>query len=168
MSTQTQASRSREEVFTGLAQASNVHSEAIVLFHSAIAQSMGLDPTAYKTLFLLRRLGPLSAGEIAKETGLATASVTDLIDRLVRKAYVSRGPHPTDRRRIVVTLLEDSVTATRRHFGVPNPSMAALCDHYDVQELEVVTDFLTRNAQRLRQDLAHLHQNPQQPPGQGD
>ena len=167
MSTQTQA-RSREEVITDLAQASNVHSEAIVLFHSAIAQDMGLDPTAYKTLFLLRRLGPLSAGEIARETGLATASVTDLIDRLVKKAYVSRGPHPTDRRRIVVTLLEDSVTATRRHFGVPNPSLAALCDHYDVQQLEVITDFLTRNAQRLRQDLAHLHEDSQQLPALGD
>ena len=167
MSTQSRASHSREEVVADLAQASNVHSEAIVLFHSAIAQSMGLDPTAYKTLFLLRRLGPLSAGEIAKETGLATASVTDLIDRLVRKAYVSRGPHPTDRRRIVVTLLEDSVTATRRHFGVPNPSMAALCEHYDVRQLEVITDFLTRNAQRLRQDLAHLHEDSQQAPASG-
>ena len=168
MSTQSRTSRSRAEVLTGLAQASNVHSEAIVLFHSVIAQSMGLDPTAYKALFLLRRLGPLSAGEIAKETGLATASVTDLIDRLVRKAYVSRGPHPTDRRRIVVTLLEDSVTATRRHFGMPNPSMAALCEHYDVQQLEVITDFLTRNAQRLRQDLAHLDEDSQQPPALGD
>ena len=168
MSTQSRTSRSREEVLTGLAQASNVHSEAIVLFHSAIAQSMGLDPTAYKTLFLLRRLGPLSAGEIAKETGLATASVTDLIDRLVKKAYVSRGPHPTDRRRIVVTLLEDSVTATRRHFGMPNPSMAALCDHYDVQQLEIITDFLTRNAERLRQDLAHLHEDSGQAPALGD
>ena len=167
MSTQSRTSRSREEVLTGLAQASNVHSEAIVLFHSAIAQSMGLDTTAYKTLFLLRRLGPLSAGEIAKETGLATASVTDLIDRLVRKTYVSRGPHPTDRRRIVVTLLEDSVTASRRHFGVPNPSLAALCEHYDVRQLEVITDFLTRNAQRLRQDLAHLHEDSQQAAASG-
>jgi len=163
MSTQTRADRTREEVLTGLAQASNVHSEAIVLFHSAIAQSMGLDPTGYKTLFLLRRLGPLSAGEIATETGLATASVTDLIDRLVKKAYVSRGPHPTDRRRIVVTLLEDSVTATRSHFGEPNPSLAELCEQYDVEQLEIITDFLRRNAQRLRQDLAHLH-DPQHPP----
>ena len=168
MSTQSQTSRSREEVLTGLAQASNVHSEAIVLFHSAIAQSMGLDPTAYKTLFLLRRLGPLSAGEIAKETGLATASVTDLIDRLVKKAYVSRGPHPRDRRRIVVTLIEDAVTATRPHFGVPNPSIAKLFEHYDIPQLEVIADFLKRNAQRLSQDLAHLHEHLQPRPELAD
>ncbi len=119
---------------------------------------MGLDPNAYKVLFLLRRLGPLSAGEISKETGLATASITDLIDRLVTKGYVSRGPHATDRRRIVVKLIEEAVTAKRRSFAVPNPSVAKLYKHYDVKQLEVIADFLKRNAQRLRQDLAHLHE----------
>ena len=132
----------------------NAHSEAVVLFHSWVAQSMGLDPTAYKTLFLLKRLGPLSAGEIARETGLTAASVTDLIDRLVARGYVSRGPHPTDRRRVVATLIEASVTDARSGFGVPNPSLAELCKRYDAGQLEIIADFLGRNAQRLRDDLA--------------
>jgi len=135
-------------------EALNAHSEAVVLFHASVAQSMGLDPTGYKTLFLLSRLGPLSAGEIAKATGLATASVTDLIDRLVAKGYVARGPHPTDRRRIVVTLIESSVMEARRGFGAPNPSLAELCERYDAHQLELITDFLKRNAQRLKGDLA--------------
>jgi DNA-binding MarR family transcriptional regulator len=142
------------EVPADLVAALNAHSEAVVLFHSSVAQSMGLDPSAYKALFLLSRLGPLSAGEIARETGLATASVTDLIDRLVAKGYVSRGPHPTDRRRIVVTLNEASVTTSRRGFGVPNPSLAEMCERYDGPQLELIADFLKRNAQRLRDDLA--------------
>jgi len=161
MSSQGENGRSREEVLAELALAANVHSEAVVLFHASIAQSMGLDPTAYKTLFLLRRLGPLSAGEISKETGLATASVTDLIDRLVAKGYVTRRAHATDRRRIVVALVEETVFARRRGFGVPNPSVAKLYDHYDVQQLEVIADFLKRNAQRLRQDLDHPHEDSQ-------
>ena len=154
MSKQDQAAASPDTVPAGLAAALNAHSEAVVLFHASVAQSMGLDPTAYKTLFVLSRLGPLSAGEIAKETGLATASVTDLIDRLVAKGYVSRGPHPTDRRRIVVALIEEAVTDARRGFGRPNPSLAELCARYDGGELELIADFLRRNAQRLRDDLA--------------
>ena len=154
MSKQSQAAAKSEPVPAELAAALNAHSEAVVLFHAAVAQSMGLDPTAYKTLFVLSRLGPLSAGEIAKETGLATASVTDLIDRLVAKNYVSRGPHPTDRRRIVVALNEESVTGARSGFGRPNPSLAALCARYDAEQLELITDFLARNAKRLRDDLA--------------
>lgn len=160
MSTQAETARSREDVLAELAFAGNVHSEAVVLFHASIAHSMGLDSTAYKTLFLLRRLGPLSAGEIAKATGLATASVTDLIDRLVAKGYVDRGSHATDRRRVVVTLIEDAVTATRSGFGVPNPSLARLYDRYDVRQLEVIADFLNRNAERLRQDLDRLQDDP--------
>lgn len=154
MSKQQQATVARDEVPAGLAEALNAHSEAVVLFHASVAQSMGLDPTAYKTLFVLSRLGPLSAGEIAKETGLATASVTDLIDRLVAKNYVSRGPHPTDRRRIVVALNEASVSDARRGFGRPNPSLAELCARYDAGQLDLIADFLGRNAQRLRDDLA--------------
>lgn len=153
MSKPNDAATRSDKVPPDLVAALNVHSEAIVLFHSSVAQSMGLDPSAYKALFLLRRLGPLSAGEIAKETGLATASVTDLIDRLVAKGYVDRGPHPSDRRRIVVTLIESSVTDARRGFGVPNPSLAELCARYDADQLALIADFLERNAQRLRDDL---------------
>lgn len=153
MSTRSKIDELRDVALAELTRAVNLHGEAIVWFHSAIAQRMGLDPTAYKTLFLLRRLGPLSAGEISRETGLATASVTDLIDRLVAKGYVSRGTHPTDRRRIVVTLIEESVAATRSSFGVPNPSFAELSRHYDAEQLSLIADFLSRNAQRLRQDL---------------
>ena len=154
MSKQHEATMGSDQVPAELVAALNAHSEAVVLFHSSVAQSMGLDPSAYKALFLLSRLGPLSAGEIARETGLATASVTDLIDRLVAKGYVSRGPHPTDRRRIVVTLNQASVTSSRRGFGVPNPSLAELCERYDGEQLELIADFLERNAQRLRDDLA--------------
>jgi len=141
------------DALDSLVQALNAQSEAIVLFHSWVAQRMGLDPTAYKALFLLHRLGPLSAGELANETGLATASVTDLIDRLVAKGFVTREPHPRDRRRIVVTLIENAVTQVRSEFGVPNPSLNELCAHYSADQLELVVDFLNRNAFRLKQDL---------------
>ena len=156
MSSQSRVKRSRAEVLDELAQVGSEHSEAVVLFHSSIAQNMGLDPSAYKTLFLLRRQGPLSAGELSKETGLATASVTDLIDRLVTKGYIVRETDAKDRRRIVVTIVEQAITAARRHFGLPNPSLARLYDRYNVQELEVIADFLHRNAKRLRQELSLL------------
>ena len=63
----------------------------------------------------------LRMNQLAERVLLSRSGVTRLIDRLVGKGYVSRGHHPTDRRRIVVTLIEDSVTNSRRGFGVPNP-----------------------------------------------
>jgi hypothetical protein len=32
--------------------------------------------------------------------------------------------------------------------------LAELCEHYDGEQLELIADFLRRNAQRLRDDLA--------------
>jgi len=39
---------------------------------------------------------------------------------------------------------------------MPNPSLAELRKHCDAQQLEVIADFLGRNAQRLRDDQLTL------------
>ena len=62
-------------------------STATVMFHSAVAARRGLSATEEKALDLLLRMGPMTHAELCAHTGLAPASVTDLIDRLVRKDY---------------------------------------------------------------------------------
>lgn len=143
----------RKAATADLVSAVNAHTEAALLFHSAIAQRMGLDPTAYKALFALRRLGSLSAGEMSVETGLTPAAVTDLIDRLVSKGFVTRQADTKDRRRILVSLCEEAILGVRPGFGIPNPSLVALADRYDADQLALIAEFLRRNAQRLRDDL---------------
>ncbi|MGH7555374.1 MAG: MarR family transcriptional regulator, partial [Longimicrobiales bacterium] len=73
-----------------LARVGHEHSDATVLFHARLAGFLDLHPTDYKTLSVLERLGPMSAGDIARHSGLATASVTNLIDRLERKGFAHR------------------------------------------------------------------------------
>src|ERR1700730_11975696 len=67
------------------------------MLHTAIAERSGLTATDTKTIDTLIRLGPVSAGELAGYTGLATASVTSLIDRLTKKNLVRR---PRDSRSV--------------------------------------------------------------------
>ena len=45
---------------------------AVVLFHEAVGRALGLSAADRKCLDVLDRLGPVSAGQIAKETGLTT------------------------------------------------------------------------------------------------
>ncbi|MET0473511.1 MAG: MarR family transcriptional regulator [Mycobacterium sp.] len=73
---------SRIELLAQLRLAGREPSDATVLFHSALAAELGLQPTDYKALGVLDRLGPMSAGDVGRHTGLAAASVTNLIDRL--------------------------------------------------------------------------------------
>jgi len=105
---------------------------------------------------LLQRRGPIAAGEIAVCTGLTTASVTALVDRLERRSFVRRLPDPTDRRRVLVEVTEHAVARFAELLGSTARSLGDLYDTYTVAQLEVVVDFLTRNAERLRGETANL------------
>jgi DNA-binding MarR family transcriptional regulator len=142
-----------------LARVGRENSDATVLFHATIATSLGLHPTDYKALGILNRLGPMSAGEIAKHTGLAAASVTNLVDRLETKGFVRREPDPGDRRRVLLYAVIDEAPADDA-FASTKASLAQLWDRYSYQELAVIADFLAANTARLRAETELLSQSP--------
>ena len=45
------------------------------MFHSVVAEKMGLSVTEHKALDLLGRNGPMTAGQFAEVTGLTTGAV---------------------------------------------------------------------------------------------
>lgn len=147
---------SRQEMLEALARVGREHSDATVLFHSTIASLLDLHPTDYKVLGILERAGPLSAGEIARQSGLANASVTNLIDRLVEKGFVRRIADPADGRRVMVEAAAERVSGAASLFASTRRSLARLYDHYSDRDLVVVADFLERNAARLRAETAKL------------
>lgn len=146
----------REVILEELARVGRDNSDATVLFHATMASRLELHPTDYKTLSLLERLGPLSAGEIARRAGLAPASVTNLIDRLEERGFVRRVHDTVDRRRVLVEPVMDRVEGARGRFTSTQRSLAGLFDRYSDAELAVIADFLGRNANRLREETLRL------------
>lgn len=144
--------RTRADLLQTLAQVGREHSDATVFFHAEIARLLELHPTDYKTMGVLERLGPMSAGQIAEHTGLATASVTNLIDRLESKGLVRRVRDSTDRRRVMVESDAEWVSGARRIFASTRASLARLFDRYSDRDLAVIADFLARNAERLHEE----------------
>ncbi|HET9985741.1 MAG TPA: MarR family transcriptional regulator [Longimicrobiales bacterium] len=147
---------SRRECLEELARVGREHSDATVLFHGTVASLLDLHPTDYKVLGILERSGPLSAGEIARKSGLATASVTNLIDRLERKGFVRRVADPADRRRVMVEVVADRLTGADSVFDSARHSLARLFDRYSDHDLWVIADFLRHNAERLRAETGRL------------
>jgi len=147
---------SRPELLELLARTGREHSDATVIFHATVARRLELHPTDYKTLGVLARLGALTAGEIAQHTGLATASVTNLVDRLERKGFVRRVDDPADRRRVLVEAVRDKTAGAERMFASTRQSLARLYEGYSDKELAVIEHFLARNAERLRAETAKL------------
>ena len=146
----------RHEILQELSRVGREHSDATVLFHATMASLLDLHPTDYKALSMVERLGAMSAGEIAQHSGLAAASVTNLIDRLERKGFVRRVPDTQDRRRVMVEPVMERVMAARGLFASTQRSLTKLYKHYSDQDLAVIVDFLKRNAERLRAETRKL------------
>src|SRR6202042_3652351 len=74
------------------------------LLGSASAERIGINVTDLNCLNILALGGHLTAGELAKRTGLTTASITGVLDRLEEAGFVRRERDPGDRRRVIVRL----------------------------------------------------------------
>lgn len=142
--------RSRAALLDELRRVGREHSDATVLFHSALATHLGLHPTDYKALGVVDRLGPMSAGELAGHTRLAAASVTNLIDRLVAKGLLCRDHDPRDRRRIILRANIDELT-DNEFFASWRRSLSEIWKRYNDDELEVILSFLSGTTTRLRE-----------------
>src|SRR3984885_15569630 len=77
------------------------------LVWKAAADRIGINAPALSCLNILSFSGQLTAGELARATGLTTASITGVIDRLEEVGYVRRERDARDRRRVVVHLVLD-------------------------------------------------------------
>ncbi|HEX5877289.1 MAG TPA: MarR family transcriptional regulator [Actinomycetota bacterium] len=147
----------RAELLERLALAGRASSAATVMFHTAVAARQGLSATEEKALDLLERSGPLTAGELARRSGLAPASVTGLVDRLERKGFARRVPNPGDGRSVLVEVDSERVYATVAPlFADWVGSLYELYAGYTDEQLEVILHFLTEAARRQQEATARL------------
>jgi DNA-binding MarR family transcriptional regulator len=147
----------RAELLEQLALAGRASSAATVMFHTAVAARQGLSASEEKALDLLERSGPLTAGELARRSGLAPASVTALVDRLERKGFARRVPNPGDGRSVLVEVDSERVYATVAPlFADWVGSLYELYAGYTDEQLEVILHFLTEAARRQQEATARL------------
>jgi MarR family len=145
-----------DEAVAGLLEAGRLLSTAAVMFHSAVADSAGLTVTESKAMEIIQRLGPMTPAALAEESGLAPASVTDLLDRLTRKGVARRGPHPTDKRRVLVEIDPGYARRNSKLFEDFVGRMREVCAGYDSAELRLIAGFLTAAASCQHEASARL------------
>jgi DNA-binding MarR family transcriptional regulator len=119
------------------------------MFHTAIAERAGLTATDAKTMGILARHGSLTAGELASHTGLATASVTSLIDRLETKGMVRRIHDRADRRRVIVEPVRENTEGNTSFFGAIQSAIEALVEDYSDGQLQTILEFMRRTTERI-------------------
>jgi len=130
---------------------------AVVVFHDLVGRCLGLSATDRKCLDLLSR-GPVTAGELARFTGLTTGAVTGIIDRLAKAGYAERVSDPKDRRRVLVarkpsSRLDKVLPAV---FGPLGKDMAAVASKYTQRDLQVIANFLAQTREVLLANTARV------------
>jgi DNA-binding MarR family transcriptional regulator len=147
----------RAELLDQLELAGRASSVATVMFHTAVAARQGLSASEEKALDLLERSGPLTAGELARQSGLAPASVTGLINRLEDKGFARRIQNPSDRRSILVEVdVERMYARVAPLFADWVRSLQELYAGYSDEQLEVILHFLTEAARRQQEATARI------------
>jgi DNA-binding MarR family transcriptional regulator len=147
----------RAELLEQLEMAGRASSVATVMFHTAVAARQGLSASEEKALDLLERSGPLTAGELARQSGLAPASVTGLINRLEHKGFARRIQNPSDRRSILVEVdVERMYARVAPLFADWARSLQELYAGYSDEQLEVILHFLTEAARRQQEATARI------------
>ncbi len=132
-------------------QLARQHSTAVVLFHHAVAERLGLGPTDHKCLDLLRERGPMAGSDLGAITGLTSGAITGVVARLEQAGYVRREPDPHDGRKQILHLalelahIQDVIDPLRT-------DVAALLQNFDTHQLTAIAEFLARTT-----DLIYRH-----------
>jgi DNA-binding MarR family transcriptional regulator len=127
------------------------------LMGQAAADRIGINATDLNCLNILSFRGEMTAGELARETGLTTASITGVTDRLEEAGFVRRERDPADRRRVVIRLvLEKGLAEVAPVFLPMVRDWQQMADRYTDDELRLIVDFYGRMEQVLRTHLLRL------------
>lgn len=85
---------------------------------------------------------PVTAGALSEHLGISTASTTKLLDRLAASGHIERGPHPTDRRAITVTIAQRTHEEVRESVGRRHARRFEVAARLTPDERETVIRFL--------------------------
>ncbi|MFJ9461960.1 MarR family winged helix-turn-helix transcriptional regulator [Viridibacillus arvi] len=127
-----------------------------ILHQQNVAASLGLYNNDFISLDILRETGPITAGELSKKTGLATGSITSLVDRLEKIGYVRRQNDPNDRRRVIIVPEYESKEEIRNTYEPLHKAMLNLASSYTPEELALISQFIGNASTVLEEQIQHL------------
>ena len=125
-------------------------------FERELGRQLGVNPTDLSAMEHLIQSGPLAPTDIARRLGLTTAAATTVIDRLSALGHVTRAPHPTDRRGILVSATEKSIAKAMGDLMPMILGIDAVSREFTAAEIDVVTTFLNRVVENYGSQVAAM------------
>lgn len=123
-------------------------------------REMDLNETDFQAMQHLMKQRSMSPGELAKVLHLTAAATTTVIDRLARKGHITRTPHPTDRRRWLISPSEQSVRSAMEKLMPMIMDVDNKVRSYNEADQAVIVDFLGSVVASMSSRVAALENGP--------
>ena len=144
-----------------------MYQTAVDRFDEAATRVLGINRTDGRCLDILDQRGPMTAGDLARAGGLTTGAMTTLLDRLEGLGYLRRGPHPTDRRRVVVELTEKARRLTGQIYGPVGREGTELLACLSDRQLGLIGDVMRTGRELLERHTERVEKMPRRAPAAG-
>ena len=121
------------------------------------AERIGINVTDLNCLNIVALTGPMTAGDLARATGLTTASITGVLDRLEQGGFIRRERDPKDRRRVIVNVRAGpELREVGLTFGPLVKAWRTTAGSYSDEELRLLLEFQRKLEDIVRGQLARL------------
>ncbi len=142
------------QLLDSLEEQSRELSTRTVIFHHLIGERLGLNPTDHKCLdVIIRTRTPMTASQLAEETGLSTGAITGVVDRLEKAGYVKRKRDLNDRRLVFINpLLDKAMVKLSPIFDPIKQASRNLYSKYSDEDLAIILDFVI-NCNKMTQEI---------------
>ena len=121
-------------------------------FDEVACQRLGVNRTDLRCLNIVENQGRITAGTLARLSGLTTAAVTAVLDRLERAGYARRVRDDNDRRQVIVELTPLLAERAGQIWGPIGKEAMADLGRMSEEELKAVIDY-----HRTGRDLNQRH-----------
>lgn len=156
----------REDLIAAVGLESRRYQNAQDAFDDIAVARLGINRTDGRCLDILDQHARLTAGELARESGLSSGALTTLLDRLERHGYVRRVRDTGDRRRVFVELTDEARRRAGEIWGPIAEAVPAAFDAYSDAELETILNFLRFSNEFLAEHTERIRGLPKAEAGE--
>jgi DNA-binding MarR family transcriptional regulator len=135
-------SREKKQVLVEeLIHLARAHEAANDAFDEVAREKLGINRTDLRCLNIIENQGPINASRLAELSGLTTAAVTSVLDRLENAGYARRVRGHEDRRQVMVEVTPLLAERATPIWGPLGEEARALLSRLSTDELESLVRF---------------------------
>jgi DNA-binding MarR family transcriptional regulator len=131
----------KQDLVDELLHLARAHEAANDAFDEVAREKLGINRTDLRCLNIVDNSGPMTAGRLAELSGLTTAAVTSVLDRLERAGYARRVRDQPDRRQVMVELTPLLAERATPIWGPLGEEARSTLSRMSAEELRALIDF---------------------------